>query len=278
MTQAENQLLTVLEKRLRFETILTELSARFVKLDPNEVDQEIECTLQQVFGFFRADRCGLLEALAAPYRMQVTHAAYGPDVEGFSPEIYLANSFPWHYQRLFVDKQPVSIERLKDLPAEAEEDRQTAVAMGIRSMLSIPVSYDNRISHFLMFQTLCHEHHWPEEYVSRLRLLVEIFVSALTRKKAYEALLEREASLSLAAESADAGLWSLDINTKFACAIEKIQAIFSFPESISFDRWLDEVCHPNDRERIRKLVDQAIHSRKDFSSEYRIILPDGNER
>jgi len=45
----------------RFEALLTDLSARFVKLGPGEIDQEIERSLELVGKFFKGDRCGILE-------------------------------------------------------------------------------------------------------------------------------------------------------------------------------------------------------------------------
>ena len=48
---------------------------------------------------------------------------------------------------------------------------------------------------------------WPEEFIPRLRLLGEIFVNALERRKAEQALRESEERLSLAVSSAEAGLW-----------------------------------------------------------------------
>ena len=42
MTRAEADLLTELEERLRFETLLTDISARFVNLPADQIDGEIK--------------------------------------------------------------------------------------------------------------------------------------------------------------------------------------------------------------------------------------------
>ena len=42
MTRAEADLLTELEERLRFETLLADISARFVNLPADQIDNEIE--------------------------------------------------------------------------------------------------------------------------------------------------------------------------------------------------------------------------------------------
>jgi hypothetical protein len=42
MTNAESDLLTELEERLRFETLLTDISARFVNFPADQIDSEIK--------------------------------------------------------------------------------------------------------------------------------------------------------------------------------------------------------------------------------------------
>jgi len=51
------------QERLRFEELVSALSARFVNIPPEQVDAEIEYGLRQVLEFFQVDRAGLLRAL-----------------------------------------------------------------------------------------------------------------------------------------------------------------------------------------------------------------------
>ena len=46
--------------RLSFETLISNLSARFVSLPPDQVDDQIEHALESVRDFFQVERCGLL--------------------------------------------------------------------------------------------------------------------------------------------------------------------------------------------------------------------------
>lgn len=52
-----------LEDRLRFEQMISDLSARFINLPPEKLDDEIEYALKMVLEFFQVDRCGLLRVL-----------------------------------------------------------------------------------------------------------------------------------------------------------------------------------------------------------------------
>ncbi|TVR61610.1 MAG: hypothetical protein EA420_11365, partial [Candidatus Competibacteraceae bacterium] len=59
MNAVDADLQAELEERLRFETVLAELSARFVNLPPERVDQEIEEALRRLVAALRMDRAAL---------------------------------------------------------------------------------------------------------------------------------------------------------------------------------------------------------------------------
>src|SRR5512136_1467188 len=65
-----------LEERLRFERLLSDLSARFVNSPPDRVDSRIEDGLRQILEFFRVDRSGLVRTLPGRSAHQITHVAY----------------------------------------------------------------------------------------------------------------------------------------------------------------------------------------------------------
>ena len=188
MIQAETNLANELQDRLRFEAFISDLSARFVRLSPGEVDQEIERALQKEMDFFQGDRCGLIEVHADRKLTRVTHASYVEGIPRVPRDINLAELFPWQMEQLTYRGEPVGVERLADFPPEAEKDRESARAMGIKSMLTVPVFIGERVAYHMTIQTVRQERSWPKEYIPRLRLLAEIFVNALVRKDADEAL------------------------------------------------------------------------------------------
>lgn len=188
MIQDETKLANELQGRLRFEAFISDLSARFVKLSPAEVDQEIERVLQKVMDFFQGDRCGLIEVHADRKLSYITHASNAEAIPGVSRDANLAVLYPWHMEQLTYHEEPVCVERLVDLPPEALKDRETAEAMGIKSMLTVPVFIGDKVAYHMTIQTVRQERSWPEKFIPRLRLLAEIFVNALARKDADQAL------------------------------------------------------------------------------------------
>ena len=62
----------------------------------------------------------------------------------------------------------------------------------------------------LAFNTLRAERDWPDALVKRLQLVAQVFTNALARRRHELSLRESEERLALAADSAEAGLWTLD--------------------------------------------------------------------
>ena len=84
----------------------------------------------------------------------------------------------------------------------------------------------------------------PKEMVSRLQMVAQIFANALDRKRTDQELREGEARLGLAADSAGAGLWSLDLASGTYWLTEKTRQIFDFPpdQSVTFEQFLALYC------------------------------------
>jgi PAS domain S-box-containing protein len=185
-----------LGERLRFERLLSDVSARFVNIPPDRVDSEIEHSLRQTLEFFRVDRCGLLQILRSKNSFQITHVASSDDTPPVPVGVELPRSlYPWAYEKLAEKHEVMSVSRLDDLPAEAKVDRQTCIEVGIRSYVNIPILIGESVSHIIHVSSVKSERVWPEELFPRLRLLGEIFVNALQRKQAEEASRESERML-----------------------------------------------------------------------------------
>jgi hypothetical protein len=71
-------------ERLRFERLLSNLSARFVNISSEQVDEEINGALKEVLEFFHLDRCGLLGVSPDRKHARVTHASYAEGIEHVS--------------------------------------------------------------------------------------------------------------------------------------------------------------------------------------------------
>ncbi|HVP79952.1 MAG TPA: sigma 54-interacting transcriptional regulator [Thermodesulfobacteriota bacterium] len=173
-----------LENRLRFERLLSDLSARFINIPPDRVDSEIDYGLRQILEFFQVDRAGLMRSLPDRSGHQITHGVYGEDVPSVPVGVELPRSlYPWASEKLAEKHEVVYFSKLDDLPPEANVDRQTYAKWGIRSVLDIPIITGGSAVHVIAINSVKNERVWPEELFPRLQLLGEIFVNALERKQ-----------------------------------------------------------------------------------------------
>ncbi len=100
------------------------------------------------------------------------------------------------------------------------------------------------------------------------------------RKRAEEALLQTQKGLSEAQRIARLGNWDWDIRTNKLSWSDEIYRIFGLmpPEfGATYDAFLGSV-HPEDREFVKKSVNEALYEGKNYDIDHRILLPDGSVR
>jgi PAS domain S-box-containing protein len=99
-------------------------------------------------------------------------------------------------------------------------------------------------------------------------------VTELINKDA--ALRRSEERMRLATDAVNLGIWEWDLRKDQIWATNRGRALLGRPVSgkVTFEHFLSHV-HPDDRDRIRQMIDHAIEERKDYDSEFRIVLPDG---
>jgi signal transduction histidine kinase len=176
-----------LAEHLRFERLLSELSARLVPVSLDAVDVEIERGLRRVAEFLGVDRASLHEYVPGGAIVRLSWAVEGVEKQ---PSIVHAVRFPWTTAQL-ERGQSVQVSRLRDLPGEAAVDRQNHQDAGTRSCLSLPLSAGGSTLGVLSFDSVHSERDWPADMVQRLQLLGEVFAGALERKRAELAIAER---------------------------------------------------------------------------------------
>ena len=106
------------------------------------------------------------------------------------------------------------------------------------------------------------------------------------RKQAEKRLQESEASLAAAQRIAHLGSWERDLidlndwaNNPLRWSDEIFRILgYGVGEVEASRANFERVIHPDDRVRIREVMSAAIRERKPYSTDYRIILPNGSQR
>jgi signal transduction histidine kinase len=177
----------LLEDRLRFETLLADLSAKLIHVEAGGLDAALESALRQMIAFLGMDRGNLDEYVEGVPGMRLSCA--GP---GFMklPSILAVEQFPWTADTLRRGGV-VRFSRTAELPEPAGPDRASYERLGTRSHLSIPLRAGGPMLGVLSFDSVRSERRWPDDLVERLHLLSEAFASALERKRMELTLAQR---------------------------------------------------------------------------------------
>src|SRR5438552_8016723 len=93
------QVLERLDERLRFESLLSRLSATFINLPADQVDGQIERGLQQIVEFLGIERSSLAQFSEDGSELVMTHSYNVPGFAPF-PRINLAVVVPWYTEQI----------------------------------------------------------------------------------------------------------------------------------------------------------------------------------
>ena len=155
---------------------------------------------------------------------------------------------------------------------------KAATECGLKAALGIPILARDEVIAVLEFFLRAPRH----EDVRLVNVIVAVAAQlglAIERKRAEEAVREREAQISVAAESADVAFWVLDPEQNSTWMSEKGRKIYGFHphESLTRDS-LVKRAHPDDSAAVESVLDRACHSFEAFESEHRLVLPFGKTR
>ena len=157
--------------------------------------------------------------------------------------------------------------------------RKLAEICGLRACWSTPIlsPHGDVLGSFAMYRE---ETRGPQPEELRLtQIATHIAGIAIDRQRAQETLREREARISLAAESADLAFWVIYPEQNTAWMSDKGRAIYGFDSQLPLNR--DLICgrvHPDERVAVHAAFDRACASIGLFESEHRLVLPYGRTR
>ena len=187
----------LLDERLEFEALLSELSAAFIT-PPHDPDSEIKVWLERIGKLLKIDRCRCIPFDATKDRLNATDfsnkfklfancISWTEDNISSEPYQILPQKLPWVISKM-LGKELVHFSHVENLPENAEVDRNTFSKFKVKSCLLLPMISDDIVIGVLSFDSLRSNYSWPDHLVQRLKLVGEILVNALSRKRSDESL------------------------------------------------------------------------------------------
>lgn len=179
-----------LKFQLEFKELISSISTRFINLAYHEIDHEIEVSLKEIGQFISADRA-VISLIDDDRQMSYKYSWVKNEKQqpagSTQPVILKPLSFTNGLKRL--KKQGyIFLNDLNKLSASDAEIRERSNELGVNSFIVLPLESKNEIIGFLSFSSMAQVEKYPENTITLLKIVSQIFSNAIERKNT-EAIL-----------------------------------------------------------------------------------------
>jgi GAF domain-containing protein len=171
------------DETMRFERLVSGISARFIAAPIGRMEEVIVDALadRQTLG---VDRSTLSSVDPRTGAFHSTHSWAAPASRRCRARCRRAPTRG--RSRVSAAGLPVVFSRVADLPLEAADDAASYAGIGLGAHVGVPVLVSGEFLAVLGVAAMREERAWTDEFVVRMRLLAELFGSALARHAAEE--------------------------------------------------------------------------------------------
>jgi len=184
-----------LERQLEIEKRVADFSRDLLETGAQGIDMGIQHGLEAAGTIAGADRAFLVSALGGDSAGASVCDWLAPGVKPrpyeLEPE---SEKQAWILERLLAGRI-IQLDRVEDLPEDAQHLREALALAGIRSFLCIPIRSEGRFFGVLSFHREREQKSWSEREITLLRVVADLFASALRRKRAETSLEESQQRL-----------------------------------------------------------------------------------
>ncbi len=209
-----------------FDRLITTLSVNFINLEPENLDVEINKSLQMIGEFAAVDRSYVFLYNEDGNLMTNTHEWCAPGIE---PQISQIQNFPveripWLHE-IISNFALIHIPNVNDLPAEASAEKEIFQLQSIRSLVVVPIEYSQKLIGFVGFDSVCCQKNWMEEDITLLKIFGSILGRAIVQVNNKNKLLVRERFFQKLNEISFTFLNSMDIQEMMDVVVNQLRYI-----------------------------------------------------
>lgn len=169
------------DERLKFEALLSALSAEFINMDVSEVDARVVQGLKRVHDFLGYDRVTIWQFSPLDGRCYLTYSHSHQDIK--QPPPVIDDIIPV-WVNMARQGEMFMIDDVEALPDKFWREKKYGKDQGgIKSMFFIPLRVGAEIHGLISVVSYRRKRKWIDVFIQRLRLLGEIFANAIERKR-----------------------------------------------------------------------------------------------
>lgn len=182
-----------LQFRRDLERLITELSTHFIHLEAAQMDDAIQNALEALGQFTQVDRSYIFRYSADGTVSNNTHEWCAPGITGQIDELQdVPNDLlPWWSEKM-ARREVINLTTLADLPETAVVEHEILAAQDIQSLIVVPLAARDQTLGFMGLDAVRQPRRWSPEVVNLLQLAGDMFVGAIQRLEAENALREQQ--------------------------------------------------------------------------------------
>jgi PAS domain S-box-containing protein len=262
-----------LMRQLRFETVISEISADFMNLSSTEIESGIQKSLVKLREFLGVARVSIFEFTDKNTNLTLRHSARAQGA-ATGLEVLRKADFPWLFGQLGAT-EPLVISRLDEVPSEAKGERELFREMNAGKIVIFPLKVEGCMVGILSFVVIQPATSWPKDLMAQLEAVSQVSANAFARELAQKALFESEARFRTMSDAAPAFVWMSDQDGKYTYLNKKtLEFTGAQAHELNGDGWC-AFLHPEDLSGALEANAQALQKRERFLREYRVRRSDG---
>ena len=253
-----------LKYRFEIEKLITAISARFINISSDELENEIHKALEIIGEFMAVDRGYVVQFSEDNTKIDKTCEWHAEDIE---PHVFnLKNChidvFPWWKQKV-ENFEVIHIPRVADLPPNANLEKYLPGFKNIQSLVIIPMMFEKSIIGFMGFDSIRTGRIWSEDDINLLKMLGEIFANTIVNKRFEKTINQQKESLAVTLRSIGDGVISTDIKGRIVLMNKVAENLTGWTHEEALGKYIAEVFNiidPQTNEPCKNLIYQVIKS------------------
>ena len=195
--------------RFRFwfelEDSLMNLSPEQIK-DTEEIKIRIQKILKQFGEITNVDHGYVFKFTQSGSHMVNTHlwVSNEPMMEPDSAEETSLDNFPW-FKKKIQDKEIIHLPKIEGIPEEAASEKEVYLSQGIKSLINVPIIYNDSTIGYIGFESIEKEKKWDNDEILIIQVIARLLASFTAAESTTEIPFDSETA-SASEETAEAQL------------------------------------------------------------------------
>jgi len=194
-----------------FERILERISTAFSGSRWDRVSMHVDLALSEMLTFCCVDQVAIFELLPDRGDAYLRNVASSEDLVPPPDLLSYRDWFPWAFRHVVMGQRVLRILQLDELVPEAAADKVGFHALGLRSLLHIPLRVEGEVRFIMAVARSCPTTEWPDRLVRHVKVLGEILTHATARAEAAAAIAANEHDVRDALGTVHLGRWRWDV-------------------------------------------------------------------